>query len=134
MCRLYPYPCYTKGGRYIYKYTTWCIGLLFFRKRQGGIELQDDVQNGEHGADDKTADCDDYNKKLVQQINEEKVVKKEVVQKKKDDSLWADFLKDVGGPKPKSDASSNKKAGSTKVEIITCGFNFLLYYFTYKTV
>ena len=69
---------------------------MCYRKRKGGIKLQDeDVQDAENGDE-----ADEHSKVLSEEIKKETESRKEEEEKKKSDDLWASFLSDVGGPKP----------------------------------
>ena len=74
---------------------------IFFRKRQGGIQLDESDATVASQSQENGKEEHDYNKELGQQIEKEHATKKEVEEKKKADSLWSDFMNDVGGPKPK---------------------------------
>ena len=66
------------------------------RKRQGGIKLDDEDVRQE-----QTDEKDTYNVELAKKVLEEEDQKKEEIEKKKVDDLWAAFKADVDTPKQK---------------------------------
>ncbi|XP_033753933.1 craniofacial development protein 1-like [Pecten maximus] len=90
-----------KGGRGKRKKAKKKNSDLAARKRKGGIQLDDDTNQKQETEEDS------HNKELKEQIDKEKLEKKEDQEKKRTDNLWASFLSDVGGrPKPKPAPSS----------------------------
>ena len=81
---------------------------MFFRKRKGGIHLED----AEEEKDKKDSDND--HDALTDKISKEELEKKkEEQEKKRADDLWSSFLKDVGPPKkPKPSTSVTSSSGN----------------------
>ena len=96
--------------------------MLFCRKkRSGGIRLEDDEVEEEDANDDGAED--NYNEILAAEVEQEKIEKKKEEEKNHADSLWADFMKDVGGPKKtknKPTSPETNKASCSKVHCIIC--------------
>ena len=104
-----------------------CLLPVYFSKRTGGIQLEGDdaPTNGETN----TKPQDEYNKKLAKQIEQEKEEKKKEDEKQEADSLWSDFMKDVGGPKPKPKMSTGlgSLASLSEVPVMCLKFNYAKY-------
>lgn len=86
-----------------------CIILIylncvqFFRKRKGGIKLEED-----NNAEEET-NGDAENTELAKKIQEEEAAKKAEKEKKKENDLWSRFLCDVkpaARPPPKASPAS----------------------------
>ena len=98
--------------------------IIFFRKRKGGIHLED----VEEEKDTKDSDNDDD--ALTDTINKEELEKKkEEQEKKRADDLWSSFLKDVGPPKKAKPStsvtsSSNPSSSVTSKVSIDQGLKF----------
>ena len=72
-------------------------------KRLGGIKL-DEEENGKEENKDEKIDFKAEEKKAKEQ-------EKEIKEKKKADDLWASFMSDVGGPKPKPKTTPTASSG-----------------------
>lgn len=112
--------------------TSRIIALFLRRKRTGGIQLEEgeEEESETPKAEVDTDNCDSYNKQLAEQIGKEKELKKEEDQKKKADSLWADFMSDVGSLKPKPKPSSGGLASLSSLSKVSLRYllSVSLYY------
>ena len=72
-----------------------CISAV--RKRTGGIRLdgEDGTAPRATGGSGEEGGGDDYNAALSKDAKAERVMKREDEEKKRADSLWADFMKDT---------------------------------------
>jgi hypothetical protein len=80
--------------------------IIVPRKRKGGIRLEGDAAEAISDDEAKEQEASPENEvssnQLADQVKREQEQKQEMEEKKKADSLWADFMKDVGGSRPKT--------------------------------